>query len=425
MSDPDWIRHVIWWQIYPLGFVGAFPADPPPAPQEHRLLQVIDWLDHAVALGASGLALGPVFASRTHGYDTTDHFRIDPRLGTEADFDHLIEECRSRGLRVLLDGVFNHVGIDFPRYRDALEGGPKDWFRHGSNGFGTFEGHGELIALNHRNREVINYTIEVMAHWLHRGADGWRLDAAYSVPPRFWQAVLPEVRRRHPQAWFLGEVIHGDYPAQVDAAGYDSITQYELWKAVWSGLNDKNFHELDWALQRHNTFLQSFVPLTFVGNHDVTRIASRLADTRHVEHALVLLLTTGGTPSIYAGDEWGFHGVKEERVGGDDAVRPQFRSQPAPNDTLALHQYLIGLRRRNPWLHTATTEAQLLTNTGYLYRVSAGSDALLVALNVDGTPLTAALPGPGHVIAGSGAPPTERITELVVPPHGWVIVEPD
>ncbi len=106
--------------------------------------------------------------------------------------------------------------------------------------------------------------------------------------------MLPAVRERHPQAWFVGEVIHGDYPAQVRSAGFDSVTQYELWKAIWSSLNDGNFHELDWALQRHNDFLDTFVPLTFVGNHDVTRIASRLDDSRHLEHALVLLLTTGG-----------------------------------------------------------------------------------------------------------------------------------
>lgn len=424
MTDPDWVRHAIWWQIYPLGFVGAFPAEVPPVAEEHRLLRIVDWLDHAVELGASGLALGPVFASRTHGYDTTDHFEIDPRLGTDADFDRLIEECRARGLRVLLDGVFNHVGIDFARYRAAVEGGPTDWFRHGRNGFGTFEGHGELIALNHRNPEVIAYTVEVMEHWLRRGADGWRLDAAYAVNPAFWREVLPKVRARHPDAWFVGEVIHGDYPAQVSAAGYDSVTQYELWKAVWSGLNDKNFHELDWALQRHDDFLQTFVPLTFIGNHDVTRIASKLDDLRHVEHALVLLLTTGGTPSIYAGDEWAWRGIKEDRAGGDDAVRPEFSRRPAADDTLALHQFLIGLRRRNPWLHTARTESVLLTNTGYAYRVSADDRALLVALNVDDDPLTVPLPGPGRVIAGSGAPPAEQVTGLVVPPHGWVIVEP-
>src|SRR4051812_42080648 len=305
-TEPAWVQHAIWWQVYPLGFVGAHPADPAPTADEHRLRRIADWLDYAVELGASGIALGPIFASRTHGYDTTDHYRIDPRLGDDADFDHLIAEARGRGLRVLLDGVFNHVGIDFPRYRDAVAGPERSWFRLTGGEFATFEGHGELVALNHDNPDVVDYTVDVMKHWLRRGADGWRLDAAYAVPDRFWAQVLPPVRQAFPDAWFVGEVIHGDYSARVRASGFDSVTQYELWKAIWSSLNDSNFHELDWAMVRHNEFLDVFVPMTFIGNHDVTRIASRLQDRRHLEHALVLLLTTGGTPSVYAGDEFAY-----------------------------------------------------------------------------------------------------------------------
>lgn len=108
------------------------------------------------------------------------------------------------------------------------------------------------------------------------------------------------------------------------------------------------------------------MPLTFVGNHDVTRIASRLDNIAHLEHALVLLMTTGGTPSVYAGDEFAFRGVKEERFGGDDAVRPEFGAPPVPvdahgADVFRLHQFLIGLRRRHAWLHTARTAPLLLT----------------------------------------------------------------
>ncbi|HEX2283712.1 MAG TPA: alpha-amylase family glycosyl hydrolase, partial [Mycobacterium sp.] len=166
MTAAAWVQHAIWWQVYPLGFVGAYPADPPPTPDEHRLRRIIEWLDHAVELGASGIALGPIFASHTHGYDTTDHYRIDPRLGDDADFDHLIAEAHQRGLRVLLDGVFNHVAANFPH---------ESWFRKRGNGFDTFEGHGDLIALNHDDPEVVAYTVDVMTHWLRRGADGWRL----------------------------------------------------------------------------------------------------------------------------------------------------------------------------------------------------------------------------------------------------------
>ena len=433
---PDWVHHAIWWHVYPLGFVGAFPAEQPPGPEEHRLSRLVDWLDHAIELGASGVALGPVFASRTHGYDTTDHYRIDPRLGDDGDFDRLVGEAHRRGLRVLLDGVFNHVGTEFPRYRDAVEHGDTEaaqWFRGRPGHFHNFEGHGELIALNHRSPDVVDYTVDVMTHWLGRGADGWRLDAAYAVPESFWAQVLPRVRASHPDAWFVAEVIHGDYSGFIEGSTADSVTQYELWKAIWSSLNDGNFHELDWALQRHNGFLDTFSPLTFVGNHDVTRIASKLDRPEHVGHALVVLFTTGGVPCVYAGDEFGYRGIKEDRVGGDDAVRPEFFS-PATDltdqsrDVLNLHRHLIGLRRRMPWLHQARTTALRLENLGYVYQSRHGEDALIVALNLDDTamPLPVAdLAGrPAEVLAGSGAPPAEVVSHTDVPPHGWLILTP-
>jgi cyclomaltodextrinase / maltogenic alpha-amylase / neopullulanase len=434
----SWVGHAIWWQVYPLGFVGAFPASEglkePPGPGQHRLRRLVGWLDHAIALGASGIALGPIFASRTHGYDTTDHYRIDPRLGDDADFDYLVAEAHRRGLRVLLDGVFNHVGVDFAKYRAAADDGAAARWFHGRPGrFHTFEGHSELITLNHDNPEVVDYLIGVMAHWLQRGADGWRLDAAYTVPQEFWAATIPKVRERYPNAWFVGELIHGDYAAVVDAAGFDSATQYELWKAIGSSLNDGNFFELDWALKRHNAFLASFAPMTFIGNHDVTRIASRLQKPDHMAHALVILLTVGGIPSVYAGDEFGFRGIKEERRGGDDAVRPEFGSPPAQLNAFGaemwrLHQYLIGLRRRHSWLHAASTTALRLNNRHYVYETRSGDHALVVALNVDDEPLRVALSELGtaraQVIAGSAAPPQDVVETVVVEPHGWRILSP-
>jgi cyclomaltodextrinase len=434
VSTPAWVRHVIWWQVYPLGFVGAFPADQQPDPGEHRLRRIAGWFDHAIELGASGIALGPIFASRTHGYDTTDHYRIDPRLGGDTDFDYLVAEAHRRGLRVLLDGVFNHVGVDFPHYREARQSDTSArWFVGSPGRFHTFEGHGELITLNHDNPQVADYTVDVMAHWLQRGADGWRLDAAYAVPQRFWAMVVPRVRDLYPDAWLVGEQIHGDYTAVVRETGFDSVTQYELWKAIWSSLNDGNFYELDWALRRHDDFLTGFTPLTFIGNHDVTRIASQLKHSAHVAHALVILMTVGGIPSMYAGDEFGYRGVKEERFGGDDAVRPEFGSPPTRLDAYsaeiwALHRFLIGLRRRHPWLHAASTAALLLDNRHYVYRTCSGDDALVVALNVDDAPLPLAFSELGltqaQVIAGTAAPPQQVVDAVVVEPHGWRILRP-
>lgn len=425
-----WTEHVIWWQIYPLGFLGADTTGEDRSPQP-RLRRLVPWLDHLIDLGANGLALGPIFASSTHGYDTIDYFTIDPRLGTEADLDYLLQEAHARGIKVMLDGVFNHVGPQFPALLQA-ESDPgsavAQWFPRDEAGkLATFEGHGGLVALNHEAPEVADLVTDVMTHWLARGADAWRLDAAYAVPPAFWAAVLPRVRSAYPDVYVLGEVLHGDYPAIVAEAGLDSVTQYELWQGIWHGLQEVNAHEIDWALQRHNTFLQTFVPYTFVGNHDVTRIASQIDDERLHAHALVLLFLLGGTPSVYYGDEVGLRAVKEERFGGDDAIRPAFPEPAAPDQidggdlaVLALHQELISLRRKHSWLHRATSRTLDLSNATLVVEVSNEAEALVLALNLGEEPLQ--VEGNAQVLAGSGAHPGETSTR--VGPHGWAVLRP-
>ncbi|MEU6428680.1 alpha-amylase family protein [Microbispora sp. NPDC046973] len=418
----SWSDHAIWWHVYPLGFLGAERvALPPHESPRHRLPVLAGWLDHLTRLGCNGLALGPVFAAETHGYDTVDHFRIDPRLGTEDDLTELIGRAADRGVRVLLDGVFNHVGRSFGPFADVRRAGAAspyaDWFVPEGDDFRTFEGHRHLVALNHANPAVADYVVSVLEYWLERGVAGWRLDAAYAVPRSFWRAVTDRVRARYPQAWFSGEVIHGDYAAYVTEGGLDSVTQYELWKAIWSSLNDTNPHELAWALKRHNAMLDTFVPQTFVGNHDVTRIASRLRDPRHLPHALTVLFTVGGIPSVYAGDERAMRGVKEEREGGDDAIRPAFPADPAGlgSEQLAverLHQTLVGLRRRHPWLVRAQTHLHTLNNAVLTYTLTGPEGgAVAVGLNFGAAPAAAAVPagpwshaaGEGDVDPGSGA----------------------
>ena len=154
-----------------------------------------------------------------------------------------------------------------------------------------------MAALNHDSAEARDLAVRVLTHWLDRGASAWRLDAAYGIDPAFWASVLPAVRERHPDAWFMGEVIHGDYTGFVEASTVDTVAQYELWKAIWSSLADVNFYELDWCLGRHNELLESFIPATFVGNHDVTRIASKVGAAK-AALAVVLLMTMGGVPSV-------------------------------------------------------------------------------------------------------------------------------
>jgi glycosidase len=439
LANPSWAAEAIWWQVYPLGFTGAPPDEPPDGARPlHRLRRLESWLDYAADLGCSGLLLGPIFAALTHGYDTTDHFRIDPRLGDDADFDRLAAAARQRGLRIVLDGVFNHVGRGFAMFAQALADGPDSaaagWFLarrdpDGSVGYDTFEGHDQLVTLNHGEPAVAGYVTAVMNHWLDRGASGWRLDAAYAVPPSFWRGVLPAVRARHRAAWFTAEMIHGDYARYAADSGIDSVTQYELWKAIWSSLNDRNFFELAWALDRHNGFLGALTPLTFVGNHDVTRIASRLSDHRHLGHALAVLFSVGGTPAVYYGDEQGFRGVKEDRVGGDDAIRPAYPADPAHLPASGwpayrLHQQLIDVRRRHPWLSAARTTVAHLTNraVGLQATEPGGGTRVITLLNVDDRPQEFPLDLSGLVTTEVLGPEARDGEPATLPAHAWRII---
>ncbi|MGP5077675.1 alpha-amylase family glycosyl hydrolase [Brachybacterium alimentarium] len=484
-STPSWIRDAICWQVYPLGFCGA-PRHREDLGGEgyggadgenvvHRLRRLEGWLDHLLGLGANVLILNPIFDSVSHGYDTLDHRRLDPRLGDDADFDALIAACHERGIRVVLDGVFNHVSDQHPVARRAISVGPNSpegahirW--SGEHPYG-FEGNPDLVELNLADSVVQDAIVDIMTLWLGRGIDGWRLDAMYAAGADAWAPILQRVRAAHPEAWILGEVIHGDYPAIAEASGATSITQYELWKAIWSGLREQNLFELAHALGRHQEFLDAdggAHPLTFVGNHDTTRIASQLTDGRDLAAAYALLALLPGIPAVYAGDELGATGLKEDRPGGDDAVRPAFPDDPAAAGTAAhprathplevlsadaaprileVHQRLFALRRREPWLSSAQVAVRegTLENTYAEIVLSARSsgegdgghegqgESEGLGEGVVGPSLTLVLnlgeearPAPGEVIeALSGADLLDGVGPAardVVPAHGIAVV---
>lgn len=387
------IDHAIWWHVYPLGACGA-PIRQDHGEPAHRLGRLDAWLDYAIELGCSGLLLGPIFASTAHGYDTLDHFRIDPRLGDDADFDHLMEQCNRRGLSVVLDGVFNHVGIHHPMVAESLAAPSTSLIRLQKDGDGVrpedWEGHDGLANLDHSNPAVVDLVVDVMLHWLRRGIAGWRLDVAYAVPPEFWRTVVARVREEFPQSIFIGEVIHGDYAAIARAGTLDTVTQYELWKAIWSSLKDQNFFELAWTLKRHDEFSTQMVMQTFVGNHDVSRIAS-LVDDAGAALAAAILMTTPGMPSIYYGDEQGFRGEKGADEAADDPMRPPLPASPTdlvPNGQWLhrLYQDLIGVRRRNPWVTRGHLEVETNDQTSITYRVEADGHAMRTTVGLQPEP---------------------------------------
>lgn len=389
------LDHAIWWHVYPLGACGAPIRPPSTAPETTpvpRLRRLEAWLDYAVELGCSGLLLGPVFASTSHGYDTIDYFRLDPRLGTEEDWRRFADAAHERGLLLMLDGVFNHVGAHHQLVEAARRG--EGMVHLDGDAHRGWEGHGDLAELDHGDPRVVELVTEVMRYWLDRGADAWRLDVAYAVPGEFWTEVLGGVRSTHPGAVFLGEVIHGDFPAIAADGGLDAVTAYELWKAVWSSLVDRNMWELAWAMERHEEMGSRMgadrILQTFVGNHDVTRIASRTGNDGAAV-AAAILLTVPGMPSIYYGDEQAFRGVKGEGARADDDIRPALPDSPAglaPDGwwLYHLHQELIALRRRHPWITRGHLSVVDKTNPTISYRVSGDGHVLDASIDLNAGP---------------------------------------
>lgn len=376
--------------------------------EQHGIGQGLDRLtkslDDITELGCGAVLVTPVFASSTHGYDTIDPFHIDPRLGDDAGFDRFVAACHARDLQLLLDGALNHVGRAFPRFADLVDHGEASpsatWFRvdftrDDGDGFAyeTFEGHRELVALNHRRDEVVSWAVDFARHWLERGIDGWRLDAAYAINRSFLDRVTKAIRSTYPEAFVFGEVIHGDYTRFVADSGCHSTTQYELHKAIWSSLHDRNLFELAWALRRHREMAEHFVPVTFVGNHDVTRIRSQLHEVDQLAPALTALLTLPGIPCVYYGDEHAWPGTKEHRAGGDDEIRPSLDAPPAADpDEAALawrwHRTLVALRRAHPWLTDAIVDIGPITNDTIAYEVHerGGERHARVWLSASGAP---------------------------------------
>nr|NLD40230.1 alpha-amylase [Actinomycetales bacterium] len=381
----------VWWHVYPLGACGApirdfDPADPNvPGPRLRRLLP---WLDYAVELGCTGLLLNPIFSSSSHGYDTLDYFRIDPRLGGDEEFDELMRECEARGLAVMLDGVFNHVDRNHPLVEQGFAAG-------------GWEGHESIPVLDHSRPEIRDLVTEVMLHWLRRGIAGWRLDVAHEVPHEFWREVIGRARGEFPEALFLGEMIHGDYQELARESDIDTVTQYELWAGIRGAISDANPWELSHALTRHAGFSRELVTQTFVGNHDVVRTATALGEDG-AALAAILLLTVPGSPSIYYGDEQGFRGDKKDFGPPDDDLRAVLPESPIELFQLGwwmyhLHQRLIQLRRENPWISTGALEVTEPEGAVLAYEVSAVVDGsphtLAVEMNLEAQTASVTLDG--------------------------------
>lgn len=350
-----WAYESAFYQIYPLGFCGApFEND---GQQEHRLLKVMDWIPHLKKLGMDCVLFNPVFESDTHGYNTRDFRKIDVRLGTNEDFKRICDTLHQEKIRVVLDGVFNHVGRGFWAFQDVLknrEGSPyKDWFHlqfGGNNGFNDglwyegWEGNYDLVKLNLQNPQVTDYLMETIKGWIDEfDIDGLRLDVAYLVDQNFIRRIRSETANWKQDFFLVGEMIGGYYHRIMGPDLCHSATNYECYKGLYSAFNSDNLFEIVHSLKRQFgpepwTLYKGEHLLSFVDNHDVSRIASLLNVPQLLPALYLLMFAMPGIPTVYYGSEWGVKGDKKE---GDPTLRPCF-DQPEWN---ALTDAIAGCAR--------------------------------------------------------------------------------
>jgi len=334
----QWAKDAIFYHIYPLGLLGAPERNDFNQPVIHRLPELDPWLAHIQSLGANAIYLGPVFQSTSHGYDTVDYYQVDRRLGSNEDLARLVNKAHMRRMRIVLDGVFNHVGRDFWAFQDLLANGEgsayRDWFhniRFGERSpegddfnYEGWHGHTSLVKLNLTHPDVRAHLLDALRLWVEVfGIDGLRLDAADCIDLDFLRALRQFTKEFRDDFWLMGEVVHGDYRQWANPETLHSVTNYECYKGLYSSLVDKNYHEIAYALNRQfgsEGIYQDFCSYNFVDNHDVDRVASKLMEPALLYPLYLLLFTMPGIPSIYYGSEWGLGGVKGEW--SDAALRP-------------------------------------------------------------------------------------------------------
>ncbi|MHA2294985.1 MAG: alpha-amylase family glycosyl hydrolase [Candidatus Hodarchaeales archaeon] len=341
---PDWAKQATIYHIYPFGFLGAPKYSREEDRTVNRLADLRNFYTHLQELEIDTIQFGPLFESVSHGYDTTDYFKIDRRLGTNELFKEIVDELHEQGIKVIVDGVFNHVGREFHSFKDARENRDHSQKKHwhyidfSSNGnnpyndgfdYKNWESHYSLVKLNLESRDVRYHVFSAARYWLQEiGIDGWRLDVAYLFSEDFLREFRRCCKAAKNDCFIVGEMIHGPYGKWIADDKLDAGTGYQVYKSIWSAINDHNMFELKHVLENsfHPQWGQNknIVLMNFLGNHDTTRIASLLDDRRYLFPAFLLLFTLNGIPKIYYGDELGREGVRT-KTSDEDIRKPMYK----------------------------------------------------------------------------------------------------
>lgn len=405
----SWYENAIIYHIYPLGFCGAPKYNEGGAPVR-RLEKVLDWIPHLQEMNVDAVYFGPVFESVEHGYDTIDYKMIDRRLGDNEMFRNICEKLHEAGIRVILDGVFNHVGRKFWAFTDIQQNGQNSqycsWFQNLNFGgqspcgdpfwYEGWNGHYNLVKLNLQNPDVCNYLLDAVNYWMDDfKIDGIRFDAADCIDFNFFKRIRSFCKGKNPDFWLMGEIIHGDYNRWANPEMLDSVTNYECYKGIYSSHNDKNFFEIDYSINRQSGanggIYRNIRLYNFVDNHDVNRLASTVQNPAYLFTAYTLLYCMPGIPSIYYGSEFGIQGRKENH--SDDNLRPCLTLGTGDTEeNTALYQHIVKLGRiyrAYPALRTGSYRTVIIRNRQMLFAKELNEQTVYVALNLDDQPYDA------------------------------------
>jgi len=399
-----WYDEAIFYHIYPLGLTGAPLYNSYEEPVS-RLNSLIPWIEHIKNIGCTGLYIGPLFESVSHGYDTTDYKKLDSRLGTNEDLKNFVAACHKAGIRVVFDGVFNHTGRDFFAFQDIKknrENSPyRDWYQNvnfwGNNSFNdgfSYEKWGGvdiLAKLNPHCQAVRDYICDVIRFWVSEfDIDGIRLDAADVLDFEYMKTMRRTANEVKPDFWLMGEVIHGDYSHWVNQETLHAVTNYTLHKALYSGHNDHNYFEIAHTVKRLYD-MAGRNPLglrlyNFVDNHDVERIISKLNNKAQFMPVHILLYTLPGVPSIYYGSEFAIEGRKGHGVDADRAIRPElhlsdFGNAVKDNPCTALLSVLGKVRSEVKALSYGGYNELSLTTTQYAFSRRFENENVIITVN--------------------------------------------
>lgn len=398
-----WAYHSTFYQIYPIGFCGAPVSND--GIVTSRIRKVLDWTDYLQSLGVDAVLFNPVFESDTHGYDTKDFTKLDCRLGTNADFSEVCQSLHAHGIKIVLDGVFNHVGRNFWAFEDVRkykqDSSYKDWFHIRFDGnscyndgfwYEGWEGHFELVKLNLQNPSVVDYLLACVRNWICEfDIDGLRLDVAYSLDHHFMRRLRSFCAELKPDFALIGEVLFGDYNLIVNDELLHSCTNYECYKGLYSSFNDGNLFEIAHSLNRQFGPEQWCIYrgkhlMTFADNHDVTRIASILNNQSHLPLVYGLLFSMPGIPCLYYGSEWGTEGLKSPD--NDYALRPCFE-KPLPNELTDFVKSLITVRKSHDALCNGSYRNVVIQNHQLIFERCSDTERILVAVNASDREYTA------------------------------------